>query len=380
MTQTHSPKEPIVRFSEDDEQSLDLLDMLKTLIARWRLLLLAPLAAGAMAFAATYLITPSFTSKTTFLPPQQQQGTAASALASLGALSGLAGTVAGIKTPGDQYVALLQSVNIQDQIVERFKLMNIYDVKFRVDARKALEDRVRISLGKKDGLISIEVDATDPKMAADMANQYVAELRRLSGELALTEAQQRRAFFEAEVKRTQLKLAEAQKVLQVSGFDPGALKAEPKAAAEGYAKLKAEATAVEVRLETMRRTLAESAPEIQQLEALLAALRGQLAKVENNRDVDTDSDYVSRYRDYKYQESLFELLSRQFEIARLDESREGALIQVVDRATPAERKSKPKRATTAIFTTLLVGLALAAWVLSQRSRGRKLLNAPSMAT
>ncbi len=159
-------------------------------------------------------------------------------------------------------------------------------------------------------------------------------------------------------------MTDAQQELQSTGFNPGALKAEPKAAAEAYARIKAEATATEVRLQTMRRTLADSAPEVQQQLTMLAALRGELQKLESTVDTRSSSDYVSRYREFKYQETLFDLLSRQYEMARLDESREGALIQVVDVATAAEHKSKPKRAFIAVAAFLAVGLLLVISVLA----------------
>ncbi|MDG0835882.1 Wzz/FepE/Etk N-terminal domain-containing protein [Roseateles saccharophilus] len=357
-------------MSSDPKEGVSIVDLASTLASRWRLVFGGSLATGVLAFAASYLIAPTFTSKTTFLPPQQQQNSAVSALASFGALSGLAGGITGIKSPGDQYVALMQSVNIEDRVIDQFKLMDAYEAKFRFEARRELERNVRIALGKKDGLISVEVDSKDPKVAAAMANQYVAELRRLTGELALTEAQQRRVFFEGELKRTQLKLTEAQQILQSSGFNPGALKNEPKAAAEGYASLKAQVTAAEVRLQAMRRGLAEATPEIQQQIALLGALRAELNKIEttSERGNGKDSDYVTRYREFKYQETLFELFSKQFEMARLDESREGALIQVVDVATPAEWKSKPKRASIALGATTVAFLVLAIWVLATNSR------------
>lgn len=359
MTQVNPTQTQIAPTDEQaNDDGIDLLDLLTILAARWRLLVVAPIAAGAIALGATYLIAPTYTAKTSFLPPQQQQSSAASALASLGALSGLAGGAAGIKSPGDQYVALMQSVNVEDRIIDQFKLMEVYEAKYRFQARKILESNVRIALGKKDGLITVEADATSPQLAADLANQHVLELRRLSSELALTEAQQRRAFFENQLKRTKVQLTEAQTILQGSGFNAGALKAEPKAAAEGYARLKAEVTSAEVRLQTLRRALADSAPELQQQLGLLAALRAQLTKLESSVNSPNDSDYVSRYREYKYQESLFELFSRQYEVARLDESREGALIQVVDVATPPEYKSKPKRGSTALMSALAVLLLL----------------------
>ena len=146
--------------------------------------------------------------------------------------------------------------------------------------------------------------------------------------------------------------------MQASGLTEGTLKAEPKAAAEGYAQIKAEVTAAEVRLQTLRRGLADNAPEVQQQLATLVALRAQLSKRERATEVSGGPDYVSKYREFKYQEVLFDLFARQYEAARADESREGAPIQVIDPATPPERKSKPKRSIVALVATLLSALAL----------------------
>ncbi|MBA4281083.1 Wzz/FepE/Etk N-terminal domain-containing protein [Ralstonia sp.] len=349
--------------STDGGRGLSIIDLLLPLAAHLKLLLIGPVVAGLLALASTYLITPTFTATTTFLPPQQQQGVAASALASLGALSGLAGVAGGLKSTGDQYVSLMQSVSVSDRLIDSFKLMDVYGVKYRFEARKELAGNVSIALGKKDGLISVSVVDEDPQRAANIANQYVEELRRVTGELALTEAQIRRVFFENQLKDTRSRLASAQEALQSSGFSPGALRAEPKAAAEGYARLKAEVTAAEVRLQTMRRSLADTAPEVQQQQTLLSALRAQVAKMETDLDTPRDSDYVGKYREFKYQETLFELFSRQFELAKLDESREGALIQVVDVATEPEWKSHPKRATAAIAGTALSAILLIFFVL-----------------
>ena len=354
-----------IRDEDDDDEGIDLLDLVLPLLQHWKLLLLVPLLAGVAALGTTYLIAPTYTSRTVFLPPQQQQSATVSAIASLGALSGLAGAAAGIKSPADQYVALLQSTTIADRLIDEFKLMQAYEADYRFEARKALTENARVSLGKKDGLITVEVDDTDPQRAADIANRHVDELRRLTAQLALTESQQRRVFFESQLKKTRDDLTAAQQKLQASGFNPGALKAEPRAAAEGYARLKAEVTAAEVRLQTLRRNLADTTPEVAQAQTILGALRGELSKAEASTDLSGGPDYVSKFREFKYQETLFELFSRQYELARLDESREGAMIQVVDVAKPAERKSKPKRAITAVATTLVALLLLAAFVVTR---------------
>jgi uncharacterized protein involved in exopolysaccharide biosynthesis len=353
----------VAEQKETVENEISVIDLLRSVAAHWKLLVIGPILVGLASLGVTYLIPPTFTARTSFLPPQQQSGSAA-ALASLGALAGLVGGSASVKSPADQFVALMQSVTVADRLIDKFKLLEVYEKKLHVDARKELDQQVRIVAGKKDGLISVEVDDHSPDLAAQMANQYVEELRRLTSVLAVSEAQQRRVFFESELTQTRDRLAVAQQALQASGFSPGALKAEPKAAAEGYARLRAEATAAEVRMITLRSSRAEQAPELQQAQATLSALRAELARAERTTQAPSGSDYISKYREFKYQETLFDLFARQYELARVDESREGALIQIVDTATKPERKSKPKRglivAVAMIIALLvLIGVSLA---------------------
>jgi uncharacterized protein involved in exopolysaccharide biosynthesis len=128
------------------------------------------------------------------------------------------------------------------------------------------------------------------------------------------------------------------------------------------AGLQAGVTAQEVKLGAMRGYLAEIAPEFKQALNELASLKAQLAKQEkdtpSNSNMSAQGDYVSKYREFKYNETLFELFAKQFEIAKVDESREGAVIQTLDAAQPPEQKSKPKKALIAIIATLAAGFAL----------------------
>jgi uncharacterized protein involved in exopolysaccharide biosynthesis len=334
--------------------------MLTLLLARWKRTVGISLGVGVLALGATFLIPPTYTARTVILPPQQQQSAAAAALSNLGALGALAGGAAGIKSPVDQYVALLQSVTVSNRIIDRYDLITVYESKYRVDAQKTLGTNVRISASKKDGLMTVEVDDHDPQRSAAIANRYIDELRTLTNTLAVTEAQQRRIFFEQQLQKTREQLTRAQVALQTSGFTASALKAEPKAAAETYARLRAELTTGEVRLQALRGTLVDQAPEIVQQQAILTELRRQLSRLEvsSSPAPAEDADYTGRYREFKYQETLFELFARQYELARVDESREGALIQVLDLATVPERKSKPKRGTIALLSTIATGLAL----------------------
>jgi uncharacterized protein involved in exopolysaccharide biosynthesis len=370
MTTTDRLTESNLSTANDDwqdEHELNLSELLAPLLRQWRLWLGATVIAGTAGAAGSYLITPQFTSTTTFLPPQQQQSSAASALASLGGLAGIG--IGGVKSPADEYVSLMQSVTVGNRMIDRFKLMAAYKAKYHADARKALESHTLITLGKKDGFISVAVDDADPKRAADMANQYVEELRRMTSILAVSEAQQRRVFFEKQMQDTKTKLVAAQSALQQSGFTAGAIKTEPQAAAEQYAQLRAQATAADVKLQTLRTSLAESAPEIRQQLALLLALHSKLDQIEASTQPDPSApDYVSKYREFKYQETLFDLMSKQYELARADESREGALIQVVDPAQPAERNSKPRRAFIAIGAALAGAFVMATWLIIQDRR------------
>jgi uncharacterized protein involved in exopolysaccharide biosynthesis len=347
----------------DDE--ISLLDLLQTVVDNLRLLVLGPLAVGVAALGFSLLIPPPYTAKTQFLPPQQQQSAAASMLASLGSLGGLAGAVGGIKNPADQFLAYMKSVTVQDAIIERFRLLERYEVKTKTDARLALTNSVRSSSGK-DGLISVEVDDKDPQFAADLANAHVEELGKLLGKLATTEAQQRRLFFEKQLALAKDKLIQSEKELKATGVSGSVLKSNPASAVAAVAGLQAGVTAQEVKLGAMRGYLAETAPEFKQALNELANLKSQLAKQEkdtpSNSNLNAQGDYVSKYREFKYNETLFELFAKQFEIAKVDEAREGAVIQVLDAAQAPERKSKPKKALIAIIATLAAGFALLLFV------------------
>jgi uncharacterized protein involved in exopolysaccharide biosynthesis len=360
----HASPEP-----EDDE--ISLLDLLQVIVDNLRLLVLGPLAVGLLALGYSFTIAPTFTSKTQFLPPQAQQSAAASMLASLGSLGGFAGAAAGLKNPADQYLAYMKSVTLQDALIERFKLQERYEAKTKTDTRLALTGAVRVASGK-DGLMSVEVDDKDPQFAADLANAHVEELRKLLGKLAVTEAQQRRLFFEKQLTQAKENLALAEVALKATGISSSVLKSNPVSAVAAVAALKAQVTAQEVKVGAMRGYLAETAPDFKQAMNELANLRSQLAKQEKDEPsspaasgaggAKDTGDYITKYREFKYQETLFELFSKQFEIAKVDESREGAVIQVIDVAEAPERRSKPQKAVIAMIATLASGFALLLFV------------------
>jgi capsule polysaccharide export protein KpsE/RkpR len=268
----------------------------------------------------------------------------------VGAIGGL-GAGLGIKNPADQYIAFLKSQSLQDAMVDRFELLKRYDVKFRVDARKELFENTKFTSGK-DGIIALEFDDKDPKVAADMANAYVDELRRLMNRLSLTEAQLRRSFFEKKTKEAKEKLSAAEESLRGTGIGRGVLKTSPGSAVEVVARLNAGVTVQEIKVASMRGYLSDTSPEFVQAMKELSVLKAQLKIAEKSDTASGDGLYISKYREYKYQETLYELFAKQYELGSIDESREGASIQVVDNAQPPEKKSNPKKALIATIATL----------------------------
>lgn len=318
-------------------------DHLQLLADNLRLIVLGTAGAGLLGFALSNILTPTFTGRTQFLPPAQQQSSASALIQSLGAAGALAGATAGLKNPADQFIGFLKSEGVQDSLVQRFRLQERYAAKLRVDARRALAQRTRISAGR-DGIMTLEVDDTSPEFAAQLANAYVEELHHMMGRLALTEAQQRRVYFEKKTAEAKAALDKADQAVQATGISSTAIKSSPQAAVEVVARLRASVTAQEILVASMRGYLSEGSPDIHQAMTQLAAYKQQLREAERAEpSTSPDDTYISKYRQLKYSEALYELFAKQYEIARVDEGREGAVVQVVDPARPPERRSFPKR-------------------------------------
>ena len=348
-----------------DEDEISLVELATTLGEEKKLIFGLPFVAGILAIVVSLLLTPIFTAKTTLLPPQNNSGggAAAAALASLGGLAGLAGISAG-GTTADTVVAMLKSRSAKDQIIDQFNLIEYYEAELREDVYRTLDEVVNVSSDKKTSMITLEVDDKDPKLAADMANAYFEVLKGLMTRVAVTEAQQRRAFFEKQLSLVQAKMIAAEQALRATGVNSSVLKSNPTSAVAAVAALKAQVTAQEVKVGAMRGYLADTAPDFKQALNELSNLRAQLAKQEKDEPASAagQGDYVAKYREFKYQETLFDLFAKQFELAKIDESREGAVIQVLDAAQPPEKKAKPKKALIAIIATLAAGFALLLFV------------------
>jgi len=365
-----------------------IVDLLVALGRHRRAIALWPLAAAAVAAAVSLVLPQWYTATTRILPPQQGQSTAAAMLSQLGGgIGGLAGGALGIKNPTDLYVGMLRSDTVADALVARFDLKKVYGQELLVDARKALREHARFA-GDKAGIITIEVEARDPRLAADLANGCVEELHRLTSTLAVTEAAQRRVFFERQLQQTKDKLADAEVKLRQAMEQGGlvSVDAQGRAAVETVARLRAQVSVKEVQIGAMRAYATPSNPDMMRAEQEVAALRRELGRLESGgRGEGTEEaaggpsgvGNIRLLRELKYQEVMFELMAKQYELARVDESKEAPIVQVMDRAAPPERRSSPRRALIVIvtFATALFGavaVALARQAASSPARRERL--------
>jgi capsule polysaccharide export protein KpsE/RkpR len=287
------------------------------------------------------------------------------------------------KTPDELYVSLLKSDTVQRALATKFDLYKRYEVETYEVLRKVMPQYVRVSSDKKSGVITVEVDDKEPKFAADLANAHAGEVTKLLSRLAVSEAQQRRMFFEQQLKDTKENLIKAEQFLRQVQEKSGMVVLDKQAEAiiQAVAELKTRIAEREVRLKVLRTGTTAANPDVQLLNSELTALRAELTRMESSSggvtaggtgsiDIPVGKlpaaaiDYVRAAREVKFQETMMTSMLRQFEVAKLDEAKEGQSLQQVDVAIPPDRKSKPSRALivlAATFAALLLSSLFVVW-------------------
>ena len=354
-------------------REVDAIAVLQVLANHKMQILKVTLAAALLALIVALQLPKMYTATTTVLPPQQNEPTATAMLGQLGAIAGLGSADLGLRNPDDLFVAMLQSRTIEDRLIDRFDLRRVYSVKQYQAARKKLAERSDIGAGK-EGLISISVTDRDPKRAAELANAYVDLLHELNGNLAITEAGQRRVFYQQQLDTEREALTQAEVALKQVQEKSGLIQpdAQGRAIVSAVADMRAQVAIHEVQLQAMRTYATESNPDVKRAQQELAGLRAQLAKLERNTGElgngnlqvptrqlpEVELEYLRQLRDVKYHEALYDFLSKQLEASRIDEAKDAILVQVVDKAVLPERKSAPRR-TLIVSVTAVVAFLLA---------------------
>lgn len=382
MESTALPPSP-----DASEREFNVLDMLIVLAKHKKLIISLPIIAAICAAAISFVLPDVYKASAKLLPPQQAQSSASALLSQLGGAAGAMAGAAGLKNPSDLYIGMLKSRTVADKLIAKFNLQKVYDVETMEKARLTLDGNTTVAAGK-DGLISIDVEGEDKKLVPQLVNAYVSELITLTKVLAVTEASQRRVFFERQLEQAKDNLAKAEMALKSALDTRGVISvdADSRAIVETVGRLRAQISAKQIQLSAMEAFVTTSNPEYKRAQEELSSLREELSKLENGRpalgnemsagpDKQVGLENIKILRDVKYYQMLYELLAKQYEGARLDEAKDSAMIQVLDPAIEPERRFKPRRSILILLSTVMGFIAAVAWAFMAEARA-KILGSP----
>ena len=360
-----------------EASSIVLYVTLRSLYARRTLIVKITLVALVLGIITAFAIKPYFTATTIVLPPAESN-------TGFGGLSGMSASTTilalGGHSTGQLYVDLLETRDVADNLIKRFHLQQVYKTKLLSVTRRALAAKTKITLNEKSNLITIAVTDTEKQRASDLANGYIDAYRTLSAHLAISTASRNRQFFGDQLLTAKNNLADAEERLATIQKQTGFLQpdSQTQALITSAANLRAQVAVKQVQIEAMRNYATAENPQMQQAETELSGLEGQLGTLEHSDVGGANSlilpknavqnggvEYIRGLRDVKYYETLYDMLARQLEAARLEEAREGNGIEVVDPAIPPDRKSGPKRSLILAGSLVFGFLAGCCWVLGR---------------
>jgi capsule polysaccharide export protein KpsE/RkpR len=343
-----------------------------------------------------FLLPKRFESTTQLMPPDSQSTSGMAILAALsakngGGLGAFAGDLLGIKSSGALFIGILRSSTVEDRLIERFDLRKVYGARLEISARQKLTENTSISEDRKSGILTITVTDSDPKRAAAIAQAYVEELDRLVAQLSTSSARREREFLEDRLKTVQMDLENAEKEFSQFASKNGAIdiKEQGRAMVEAAATLEGQLIAAKSELEGLKQIYTDNNVRVRATRARIEELQNQIAKLggkdEGNSDntssantAQGDPPYPSirrlpilgvafsdLYRRTRVQEAVFEALTQQYELAKVQEAKETPSVKVLDEARVPEKKSFPPRLAIMFLCTFLVLAGTAVFTLAK---------------
>ena len=350
------------------EEEINILDYWRVLVKRRKLIGAIVGAAVVISVIVSLLLPKLYSSTAKIFAPQQEISLGAQILAQQpSGLARLASGVLGGGTPTDLWVGFLESQTLRDAIIERFDLKDLYEVKTMEDARRALNENLSI---KKSiaGIVSITVEDRVPERTAEMANAFVEELDRINQEVVMSSGRQMRIFLEERLEKAKGKLTESEENLKNFQEKNKAIKMDDQSTAiiEAAGLMKGQLMAKEVELQTLLSFATSNNPQVEMLRAEIRALQKGLKELEGTGSDTADNIFIptakipdlglkyARFlREFKIQETLFELLTQQYEMASIQEAKDSPTVQVLDRALVPVKRSKPQRRLIVVLSVLL---------------------------
>jgi uncharacterized protein involved in exopolysaccharide biosynthesis len=354
-----------------------------------------PLALVASSVIA-FLIPARYDATTQLMPPENQSGAGMALLSAVtgraggaGGLDGVAGDLLGVKHSGALFVGVIQSRTVRDRLIEEFGLKRVYHASKSEDARQALSNHTGISEDRKSGIITITVDDHDPRRAAALAQAYVTELDRLVAQVSTSSARRERIFLEERLRAVKQDLNDAAKKFSEFASKNTAIDipAQGKAMVEAAATLQGDLIAAESELHGLEAIYTDQNIRVRATRARVAELRRHLGMIGGDSGaagaLSPKSDpslypsirqlpmlgvtYADLYRQTKIEETVFELLTQQYELAKVREAKEIPSVKVLDAAVVPTKVSFPNRPIFIIAGTIFAILAVCAWLFAKRS-------------
>jgi len=353
-----------VKTSNKIQDSAQLLDYLEVLVINKRMIICLTVVAFFTSIIISLLLPKIYSSTALISPPQQENSIMGMMVGQLSAgTGGLASDLLGGGSTSDRYARILKSESIKDPIIDRYNLIKEYETKYRVDTYKELDKHTSIEAGKMDGLISITVEDENPSRAADIANAFVEELSKLMVNLSMTGAKNSKPYLEDRLTKTKADLKSAEDNLKSFQIKNKALdiSEQSKGSIKGIADLEAMLVAEELKLASLKRLYTESSLEVRNQLGTVTSLRSQINKFEGVKAAgavpglgsvpEIAQQYLRLMREFKKQESLLDILTKQYELTKLNETRDTPVIQIIQKARVADKKIRPKRATIVLTVT-----------------------------
>jgi uncharacterized protein involved in exopolysaccharide biosynthesis len=379
-----------------------LIERLRILWNRRQFLVRAVLAGMAFGCLLAFVLPVEYQSSAQLMPPDTQSGAGMAMLASLAARNGnglgaVAGDLLGIKSSGALFIGVLRSQTSQNRLIQQFDLRKVYGKRLFIDARTTLDGNTSISEDRKSGIITISVTDRNPQRAAALTSAYVDQLNSLVSELSTSSAHRERVFLEERLKVAKQDLDDASNQLAQFSSKNNTLdiQQEGKAMLDAAGTIAGEMITAQSQLEGLRQIYTDDNPRVRSLNARVGELRKQLAKLGGAQITGADggrsfasqsadaasaqtsglpyptirslpllgAKYADYYRRAKIQETVYELLTEQYELAKVQEAKETPSVKVLDPARIPERKSFPPRLVIVFFGTFLISASSVVWVL-----------------
>lgn len=412
MTTETRNREDIVIVHPDDITLVDQLDArqrrertverLRLLWNQRRFLSKVVLIAFAVSMALAFLIPVRYTSTTKLMPPDQSSGGMLGALSALsgssggndatagfGALAGIAGDVLGLKTSSDLFIGVLESRTVQDDLINKFNLRKVYWDRRMEDARQNLAQKTNIGADRKSGIITIQVTDHDPRRAAAMSREYIAQLDALLINLNTSAAHRERVFLEERLKEVQQDLEQSEKKLSEFSSKNATLDIREQSVAmvDAAARLEGQLVAAQTELQGLKQIYSDSNVRVRAVQARIDEMKRQIQNLggkagqatgDSGQYVDSlfpkirelpvlGVQYADLYRETRVQEATFAMLTREFELAKVNEAKELPSVRVLDEPDVPGKRSFPPRLLLVCLGIVLGSLFGVAFIFSSES-------------